>query len=110
MSHTPGPHTQEIFYNKMGSMGAVVCSCGFATTFTVMHDQAEKAGREFFIWMHDDHARLIAAAPGLLKTLQFIASIFEGGKIDGHDNCRCLVCEAIPTECARAIAKATGTT
>jgi hypothetical protein len=45
-------HTQEVFYNKFGSTGAVVCSCGFAVTFTNIGTNPEREGRRFFAARH----------------------------------------------------------
>lgn len=41
---------QDVFY-KMG-LGAIVCSCGFAVTFTTVVPNCESLGREHFDRMH----------------------------------------------------------
>lgn len=65
---------QEIFYNKFGSRGAVVCSCGFAVTFTVLTNDAERIGREFFARMHEYYNRHPAAVPVKHATPEDIAA------------------------------------
>lgn len=46
-------HFQEEFYSKLGSAGAIVCSCGFATTFTRIFPRSTELGWEHFHRMHD---------------------------------------------------------
>ena len=48
-------HTQEVFSNKFGTTNAVVCSCGFATTYTVIMNEPDKMGLEHFRRMHEAH-------------------------------------------------------
>lgn len=69
MSHTPECR-QEIFYNNLGSTGAIVCSCGFAVTFTRLGDAPERSGRKLFALTHEQHHRLTAAATEMLAALR----------------------------------------
>jgi hypothetical protein len=50
-------HRQEVFSNKFGSTKAVVCSCGFATTYTVLSNDADIAGMAHFERMHEAHCK-----------------------------------------------------
>jgi hypothetical protein len=49
-------HHVEVFSNKFGSTKAVVCSCGFATTYSVLSNDADEQGRAFF---NERHAELL---------------------------------------------------
>lgn len=46
---------QEVFSNNIGSSRAVVCSCGFATTYSVLDKSSDDRGMEFFRMMHEAH-------------------------------------------------------
>lgn len=48
---------QEVFSNKYGTIKAIVCSCGFATTYTVLSNDADEIGREHFDTMHEAFRR-----------------------------------------------------
>lgn len=49
-------HTNEIFYRAPhGMFGAVVCSCGFATTFTVLDHHSIEAGMAHHERMHANY-------------------------------------------------------
>ena len=48
-------HEEEVFANKSGTTKAVVCSCGFATTYTVLSNDADARGMEHFVRMHEAH-------------------------------------------------------
>lgn len=50
-------HSQEVFYNKLGSTGAIVCSCGFAVTFTNIGTDPEREGWRFFASRHERYCR-----------------------------------------------------
>ena len=43
----------EIFSNRFGTTKAVVCSCGFATTYTVLGNNADDNGLAHFRRMHE---------------------------------------------------------
>jgi hypothetical protein len=43
---------QEVFSNQFGTTKAIVCSCGFATTYTVLSNDADERGREHFNMRH----------------------------------------------------------
>ncbi len=44
---------QEVFSKGYGSTKAIVCSCGFATTYTVQSGDADVLGMEHFHKMHE---------------------------------------------------------
>ena len=51
----PPDHHQEVFFNKFESTKAVVCSCGFATTYTTLSNDADELGMAHFERMHEAH-------------------------------------------------------
>ena len=55
------PHNQEVFSNKFGTIKAVVCSCGFATTYTVMTNDADVMGMRHFKVSHEAHLSRLEA-------------------------------------------------
>jgi hypothetical protein len=53
MSETPRPmHYQEVFSSRFGTTKAVVCSCGFATTYTLLSNNSDEAGMAHFRRQH----------------------------------------------------------
>lgn len=48
-------HTQEVFSNRFGTRKAVVCSCGFATTYTLLSNDADELGMRHFEQLHNIH-------------------------------------------------------
>lgn len=46
--------TQEVFANEFGTTKAIVCSCGFATTYTVLTEGADRIGMDHFRRMHEE--------------------------------------------------------
>lgn len=56
----PEEHHISVFENKWSAMRAVVCSCGFATTYTTLTNGPDAAGMEFFERRHKEHIERIA--------------------------------------------------
>jgi len=53
---------QEVFANKYGTTKAVVCSCGFATIYTVLSNDADAMGMAHFERRHEEHTRDLRVA------------------------------------------------
>lgn len=53
-------HTHEVFSNRLGTTKAVVCSCGFATTYTALSNDADEMVLRHFHQMHDGAKRRTA--------------------------------------------------
>jgi hypothetical protein len=47
------PHEYEVFSNEFGSTKAVVCSCGLATTYSVLNADSDRNGLDFFKRIHE---------------------------------------------------------
>ena len=52
MSDASNVHYQEVFSSRFGTTKAVVCSCGFATTYTLLSNDSDEAGMERFRRQH----------------------------------------------------------
>lgn len=57
-SCTATEHLPEQFYNKFGTMIATVCSCGFATTASVVCRHPDNGALQHFAKMHARHLSL----------------------------------------------------
>jgi hypothetical protein len=49
----PERHDMEVFVNRLGSTGAIVCSCGLATTFTTLSPDCEQLARDGLVRLHE---------------------------------------------------------
>jgi hypothetical protein len=107
MTDTPGPCRHEVFYNKLGSTGAVVCSCGFAATYTRLGSEPEKLGMEFFERMHERRDRLILASPDLLKELKNLRAALQACQFVADGESRKMIREYL-ADADVAIAKVEG--
>ena len=50
-------HTPEVFSSENGTRKAVVCSCGFATTYTILSNNTDELGMSHFRRMHVSFTR-----------------------------------------------------
>jgi len=48
-------HVQEIFESRSKPIKAIVCSCGFATTYSTILHNADRYGWQHFERMHEAH-------------------------------------------------------
>ena len=61
---TPPLHHSEEFTNKLGSARAIVCSCGFAVTYSMLGPNSNTDGWDFFRRKHEEH---LAKKPDVIQ-------------------------------------------
>ena len=92
-------HHQEEFHGRFGN-GAIVCSCGFATTHTLINSGSAALAWEFFERMHAAHIERANKSEKLITELQKAVLAYKrrhesGGPLSEvrPDSCVCSACD-----------------